>query len=1063
MSVTIRTLSASVNVPKPTASSTFDDALESYLSKAIATGEVNPVAGIIQGFRVYATPEVNNSIQLAPAPNSVSSAVFLSENGASMYVETARTYTIPIPEEMEFATILALVPNFETRRVSFVFYGLEEVLDIPQTALLVCLLVSEPEEEMSGDRVYYAVTFPEFEGEEGAFAYNFRRSQYDPQQKQTAIYKEVFADTNPVEWVETTGYVDVTTVSELGSSGRGLRIVLNGEEEATITFPHRMTPYFDTYEGDVQLINNKVRVKLTYATSPEFVIDEFNVAFRTSDDLDRESFIYLTPSTPDSPPKVAYAEFTPDNLRNDRNYRLVLNGRFTGELYIFGVDFECDLDPTGRFVDGAIIGPDAGGGGGGGGGGVTVITDGGTISGTYTGNVFCEGNVTITGDVTILGDLNTNSGTCYNTGYSVEVHGSWYSDGVDFNTLDENLQRSIRVFGNWIYRAVQIENTFDSNSIVVWGDLIAGEYGEGSSNFWFNGADGHPGGTIYVYGGITAYNIYANGGDATETLNAGSGGYIYCYGHAKANDIQLHGGDAFSFSGRNAGNGGNAYINGDLYMDDFRADGGDATDSGSAGNGGLLEVEGNCVIDEIACRGGDCTSASHLYYSGTGGTLRVEGNLVADEIDLQGGDRFGTLTQSGGGPTPNGGELFVGGSAIISDLNVNGGVVDTIDYAPHNGGNGGYISISGDLRIGDIYAQGGNSSFSSAGSGSGNFTINGNLHMSGTLNADGGSSTNGYAANAGYVYVSGDAIVNNVYMSGGEAGGGSPDSGGNGGSLQVQGALQATSSINLNGGYSFSTANMTKAGSGGNLNVGSFRSSYSIYLIGGFQGNEFSTPLTPNGGLANGGSVTCSGVFRADSVYLTGGTVATGAPSNPGGNGGSLNVSGLCYIHNVCDVSGGSASGADGGTGGSLNIYGNARINEILSNGGASVDSPLGGDMATAGAGGNVQISSGGVFGIVELKDGLNGTTPTQDTTLTLAGNVSIGTLQVADRVNGLIRPISSTSPPVVMKINSISFKTTLNDWMNVATGDVSGLVADSIFMTTNTGEWVYIQGTSIP
>jgi hypothetical protein len=119
--------------------------------------------------------------------------------------------------------------------------------------------------------------------------------------------------------------------------------------------------------------------------------------------------------------------------------------------------------------------------------------------------------------------------------------------------------------------------------------------------------------------------------------------------------------------------------------------------------------------------------------------------------------------------------------------------------------------------------------------------------------------------------------------------------------------------------------------------------------------------------------------------------------------------------------------------------------------------------MATAGAGGNVQISSGGVFGIVELKDGLNGTTPTQDTTLTLAGNVSIGTLQVADRVNGLIRPISSTSPPVVMKINSISFKTTLNDWMNVATGDVSGLVADSIFMTTNTGEWVYIQGTSIP
>lgn len=40
-----------------------------------------------------------------------------------------------------------------------------------------------------------------------------------------------------------------------------------------------------------------------------------------------------------------------------------------------------------------------------GGGGVTVIDDGGTLTGTYEGDVLCKGNATLAGNVTVQGKL----------------------------------------------------------------------------------------------------------------------------------------------------------------------------------------------------------------------------------------------------------------------------------------------------------------------------------------------------------------------------------------------------------------------------------------------------------------------------------------------------------------------------------------------------------------------------------------------------------------------------------------------------------------------------------
>jgi len=63
------------------------------------------------------------------------------------------------------------------------------------------------------------------------------------------------------------------------------------------------------------------------------------------------------------------------------------------------------------------------------------------------------------------------------------------------------------------------------------------------------------------------------------------------------------------------------------------------------------------------------------------------------------GSREGTLSTSGTAAPANGGSLLVKGDARVDEIDLDGEPIDTIDFAPSAGGNGGSINIYGNLTI----------------------------------------------------------------------------------------------------------------------------------------------------------------------------------------------------------------------------------------------------------------------------------------------------------------------------------------------------------------------------
>ena len=298
-----------------------------------------------------------------------------------------------------------------------------------------------------------------------------------------------------------------------------------------------------------------------------------------------------------------------------------------------------------------------------------------------------------------------------------------------------------------------------------------------------NTLDAPNAGEIYVYGGISANDIHARGGDV-ETANfaphnAGNGGYlrqedgeviipikgslnvsddirfeggdasqgnggnggiIYVDGHSSIEDsFDMYGGDA---DNGNGGNGGEAYFYADLGLDDVRMEGGHGI-NGNGGNGASLFVKGNLNVNFLYNgQGGGCNSVNETHYAGSGGSINVEGSFVYygddDDLNLVGGDRTGATTVANAGGTPaNGGNLNVRGNftSRTTVLISAGGVFTEYPYAP--GGNAGNMYVGGSCYVSDvIYMNGGRAVGGTAGNG-GDFEAKGHAGFT-RLECEGG-------------------------------------------------------------------------------------------------------------------------------------------------------------------------------------------------------------------------------------------------------------------------------------------------------------------------------------
>ena len=703
-----------------------------------------------------------------------------------------------------------------------------------------------------------------------------------------------------------------------------------------------------------------------------------------------------------------------------------------------------------------VAGLEAGGGGG------TVIPDGGTVTGTYEGNVLCEGAVTVTGNLTVNGSMIVRGDFTNDGGHEVTIRGDLHAQGIYFDKDDTSTpQQNFSVDGDLLLTYMEFRQCDGASALLrVGGDLI-GTVGGGGTSIFAQGEDGSPGLNVVVYGTVMVFALDVNGGDG-NAVSAGNGGNVVVYG-----DLVVGGYADLSGGGSNnadAGNGGTLDVYGDIVAGPatLYLHGGEAT-NGNAGNAGTIDCEGDLLVAEVAAYGGDCTSNNEVHRSGSGGNIYLAGSLVSDGfINVSGGDRFGTLLLGASETSPSAGTIDVKGSITADDIDLIGGDVNTVNFAPHFAGDGGYLYVKGVLTLqDDLEMYGGSADVGTAGNG-GNLYADSSVYVDDDFEFQGGNADNGNGGNGGFASVRG-----NLYFADGRLWGGNATNGngGIGASLYVEGNLYCNQYISASGGDCTSANEVYVAGSAGSFNVkGDFHyegDDDNLYMVGGSRLGA--TTVAANTGVAGatGGFITVNGdLIARENIDLMGGSTTTDYPNVKGGNGGSLIVYGSFTGENVM-LYAGQGTGSDGGVGGTFECRGFTKFMDMSVAGGPSYDSVVGGDAAAQGYAGFVSFQSGGVGRYLLMSDGGAGAAATADVRLKFNGLVTLYQLDMVDRPASWIVAYDP-STPAMFKVNSMLTKQTLNDQTGTATANISATLDGSMFITGLASTWYAVAGVAV-
>jgi hypothetical protein len=553
-------------------------------------------------------------------------------------------------------------------------------------------------------------------------------------------------------------------------------------------------------------------------------------------------------------------------------------------------------------------------------------------------------------------------------------------------------------------------------------DAIGGTGGTiSSSNFAPSFAG--DGAVVSVEGDCNAETILVSGGDfifsSSLSYGAGNAGDFDVGGNLYCGNIYADGGNCSS--GTNAGNGADISILGSANCYFIFMPGGNATES-SAGDAGYLEIRGNFLCSEISIYGGSCDSSVETHNAGLGGYIECD-SFNVDNFSIYGGTRSGATTVSYASQQPNAGSILVrgdfhcegwaecfGGDVITDEPNALGGDGANIDIFGsaymatlqaqggncdlNRGGNGGNISIvSGNLNISNQFLiNGGDSSYNSFGGGNGgSLSVNGNLNGNIDLFAKGGVGTDAPGGSGGTIQIKGNVNLQELDVSGGSSvstdgsysagnggsitiqgnsnieeasffgGEGTQASGGNGGNFYIYGMANSIFVIGF-GGNCDSDYETNRAGTGGSV----FAQSAVFYNVDVSGGNRFGTLSSSGSQLpADSGNIQINGSITAMDIYANGGAINTlnFAPSSAG-SGGNIQIGGVVNVSSDIDLYGGDASVGNAGDGGTLNVpYGNVITEGINASGGQS-------SQGSGGDGGGIYCTFSDVGGVIYLDGG---------------------------------------------------------------------------------------------
>lgn len=398
-------------------------------------------------------------------------------------------------------------------------------------------------------------------------------------------------------------------------------------------------------------------------------------------------------------------------------------------------------------------------GAGGGGGAGIVISDGGSLTGTYTGDVFVNGSATLSGNVIVVGKLLVKTNLTNTAGYSLVVYGDCFVNGnFSFTpSLTSTAQGNVTIYGDFAINgsgSFRVNQT-QSPQLFVEGDLLLKSdfigSGIASDTIGVNSGNGLD---VTVRGTVNGKNystdvipnsntqLVVDGADDGSGPLGGTGGVVGVYGNVISLYISSRGGDA-SGSLSNAGAGGQVRIAGDYSGPGISVSGGESSGPASdSGVGGGIDISGNCLTkNTLEANGGLCDSTSPVNGSGAGGGIFVSGNLVADTVVATGGDITGNMIIDPGSTIQagNGGNITIHGmytgSVDTSTMSANAGTVtsgaQSINAITANAGNGGNIVLFGGFISGNVITADGGSSIPS-------------VNISGTGGNGGGIESKGY-------------------------------------------------------------------------------------------------------------------------------------------------------------------------------------------------------------------------------------------------------------------------------------------------------------------------------
>ena len=459
-----------------------------------------------------------------------------------------------------------------------------------------------------------------------------------------------------------------------------------------------------------------------------------------------------------------------------------------------------------------------------------------------------------------------------------------------------------------------------------------------------------------------------------------------------------------------------------------------------------IRIDGDWIFREVDI---EYTNASGgIGYQG----VIVSGNLIGTDYEED-----STYFRIDGLPGNRAGHVYVYGNVSLYNFSAKGGEATETLAA----GDGGYLTIQGNLKCRDLFFQGGDSSFAGMNAGNGGeIDIEGDLFVD-DIDIHGGYSTGGSAGNGGSINIRGSIYSDNIDIYGGDCSSDSPDyRAGNGGYIYIRGE-SVIDECNLHGGQrlgALSSGNSLSPSNGGNFNCGSNACIDTLSIYGG---NVMTSNYAPHTG-GNGGNVYVDGNFTVSSLYGYGGGSLSGAASCPGGNGAAVAVNGNMVASSAVSLNGGAGTGGNGGAGGHIEVQGTIVTSGTIDlTGGASGvagESPA----LTGGACGSMNIFGGGSVYLIKLLDGSGEDAPAIPAGLIMSGMLSVGAIELDVRSNVYITGRAGAT----LRVNSMPVKAALHHIVGgnyVESGDINDYTMGSLFISAGESmEWMIIQAFSL-